>query len=174
VSALLPGAKILAGPDATHHSVVDALQGRRITHFACHGLSDWDDPGFGKLVLYDHVTDPLTVETISRQQLVGAELAYLSACSTTATSLRLADESLHITSAFQLAGYRSVIGTLWPVSDHAATQVATSVYRYLTADGTNPPDTSLAAEALHHATRRLRADFPGLPTAWAAHVHSGA
>ncbi|WP_194908234.1 CHAT domain-containing protein [Catenulispora rubra] len=174
VASLLPGARVLTGPEATHQSVAESLQGRQITHFACHSLSDWDNPGLGKLLLHDHATDPLTVEAVSRQHLAGAELAYLSACSTTAASLRLLDESLHITSAFQLAGYRSVIGTLWPVSDHAATRVATDVYRHLTADGTRPPDTSAAAQALHHATRRLRADLPSLPTAWAAHIHSGA
>jgi CHAT domain-containing protein len=173
VGGMLPGATVLQGPNATHDSVVAAMPASRVAHFACHGISDWHDPGLSRLLLHDHKADPLTVRAISRLQLPGPDLAYLSACSTTDTSPRLADEALHITSAFQLAGYRNVIGTLWPVSDDAATQIAGDVYGILTRNGAQPPDTSAAARALHHATRRLRADYPNLPTAWAGHIHTG-
>ena len=50
---------------------------------------------------------------------------------------------------------------------------AATLDRYLTSPGTQPPDTTAAARALHYATRRLRAAYPGIPTAWAAHVHIG-
>jgi hypothetical protein len=53
-----------------------------------------------------------------------AELAFLSACSTARPSGRLADEAIHLASAFQLAGYRHVIGTLWPIGDWPAVEYA--------------------------------------------------
>jgi len=164
---------LLQGRDATHDNVLAALPGHRVAHFACHGISDWDDPGRSRLLLHDHLANPLTVGEISRQHLAGADLAYLSACSTTDTSPRLADEAVHITAAFQLAGYRNVIGTLWPVNDAAATQVAEDFYRYLTSEGTQPPDTGAAALGLHRAVRRLRSKYPELPSHWAAHIHTG-
>ncbi|WP_216651350.1 CHAT domain-containing protein [Actinomadura litoris] len=36
----------------------------------------------------------------------------------------LADEAIHLAAAFQLAGYRGVIGTLWPVADRPAVRFA--------------------------------------------------
>jgi hypothetical protein len=45
-----------------------------------------------------------------------------------------------------------------------ASQVAADFY-YLTSNGTQSPDTSVVARALHQATRNLRARFPDLPTA---------
>jgi CHAT domain-containing protein len=173
MTQLLPGATVLQGPDASRRAVLDALPEHSIAHFACHGLSDWDDPGGSQLVLYDYDVRPLTVTAISRLQLTRADLAYLSACSTTDTSPTLADEAVHITAAFQLAGYRNVIGTLWPIADRAARVAAQSVYGQLTRQGTTDPDTTQTAVALHLAIHRLRARSAQLPSHWAGHIHMG-
>jgi len=101
--------------------VLDALLTHRVAHFACHGHVDWTDPARSSLILTDHATTPLTLADIITLNL-DADLAYLSACDTAVTAPRLADESLHITAAFHLAGYRNVIGTLWPINDQAAAQ----------------------------------------------------
>jgi CHAT domain/Tetratricopeptide repeat len=169
----LPGATIMTGEAATYGSVLAALPEHSIAHFACHGLSDRDEPATSRLLLHDHATHPLTVSVVSRLNLSGADLAYLSACSTTDTSPLMTDEALHITSAFQLAGYRHVIGTLWPVDDLAATRIAAEVYDHLTSHGTQPPATANTALALHHAVRRLRSDHPDTPIMWASHIHVG-
>ncbi|MCF6477035.1 CHAT domain-containing protein, partial [Nonomuraea sp. MG754425] len=44
------------------------------------------------------------------------------------------DEAMHITTAFQLAGFQQVIGTLWPVNDTIAARVAEGVYAGLGGD----------------------------------------
>jgi CHAT domain-containing protein len=74
---------------------------------------------------------------------------------------------------FQLAGYRSVIGTLWPINDRTATEVTRDVYRGLTNNGTTPPDPTRTAEALHEAIQRQRDQATALPTRWAAYIHTG-
>ena len=96
------------------------LREHGIVHLACHGYADLRDPSASRLLLHDHPTDPLTLHTITRQNLQHAQLAYLSACSTTDTNQEQADEATHLTAAFQLAGYRNVIGTLWPINDQTA------------------------------------------------------
>jgi HEAT repeat protein len=170
----LPGARVLLGPQATPAAVRDALPEHPIAHFACHGVSDWSAPGQSRLVLHDDRAEPLTVTALSRLQLQHAELAFLSACSTTDTSPRLTDEAVHITAAFQLAGYRHVIGTLWPVNDSGAVRIATNVYAVLTGNGSRPVDSSGAAEALHDAVRQVRQNADGrTPSRWAAHIHTG-
>jgi hypothetical protein len=171
---LLPGALVLREAEATHDAVVEVLPAHSVAHFACHGVSDMDDPGASRLLLQDHASRPLTVRAMSRDKLIDGGLAYLSACSTTDTSLRLVDEAVHVTAAFQFAGYRHVIGTYWPVEDDAATRVAVEFYSQLTDEGRRPPESAHAARALHAAIRGLRADFPSVPTRWTAHLHMGA
>jgi hypothetical protein len=176
VREYIPGATVLpaGGATASRDAVTEALRQHGIVHFACHGYANLRDPSASRLLLHDHVTSPLTLHAITRLNLRRSQLAYLSACSTTDTNQEQADEATHLTAAFQLAGYRNVIGTLWPINDQTAITVARDFYADLTANRTKPPDPALAAQALHHAVRKLRDTTPALPTRWAAYIHSGA
>lgn len=171
LTELLPAAACLPEPD--RQSVLDALPDHLIAHFACHAVVDLVDLGNSRLVLPDHRTEPLTLVDISALRITGG-LAFLSACDTNVSANpRLADEAVHITGAFHLAGYQHVVGTLWPIADSAARRIAADFYAYLTEDGTAPPDTGRSAFALHFATRRLRKRWRASPAMWAAHTHTG-
>jgi tetratricopeptide (TPR) repeat protein len=172
---MFPLATLLPSPgDAVNRDdVIAALPKRNIAHFACHGLADLLNPADSRLLLHDHEEQPFTVAAIARLRLDHGELAFLSACSTTESHPRHADEATHLTAAFQLAGYRAVIGTLWPVNDHAAPLITQGFYARLTRNGAAPPDPAAAALALHNAIRHHRAQRPAVPTQWAAYVHSG-
>lgn len=174
VRTFLPDAEVLPSPGAEsdHDAVLEALRCHGIAHLACHGVADWRDPPRSRLILHDHLTRPLTLHDISELRLESGQLAYLSACSTTDTNALQADESTHLTAAFQLAGYRNVIGTLWPISEQAATAVAREVYTFL-GNSTIQPALDEVAEALHRATRRQRVRTPAVPTQWAAFIHYG-
>ncbi|MEV7451776.1 CHAT domain-containing protein [Streptomyces nigra] len=108
---------------------------------------------------------------MARLRLNTAELAYLSACQTATGGLTLADEAVHLASAFQLAGYRQVIGTLWPIQDAVAADIAKNVYTHMRRDG--GLTTRQAAAALHTAVQRARAAHPREPHLWASHIHLG-
>ncbi|GAA0995860.1 hypothetical protein GCM10009555_090710 [Acrocarpospora macrocephala] len=179
----LPGAVVLSEPHPgparpwrkdesdklpTKANVLDELPTCSIAHFACHGTSDATNPSRSKLLLHDHASDPFTVASLGPVRLRSPRLAYLSACETALTSnTELVDEAIHLASAFQLAGYPHVIGTLWKVNDRAAFDIADTFYATLTEGGT-------PSHALHHAVRAAREYAPGDPSLWAAHVHSGA
>jgi hypothetical protein len=171
ISSLIRGSRQLA--DATRDAVLDALPDHRIAHFACHVRTDRSEPRRSCLVLMDHGVVPLTIADISALNIRG-DLAYLSACDTASTGRRLADESLHLTSAFHLAGYRHVIGTLWPIDDAVAAEFAAEFYAILTDGGLVPPRTERSAPALHRATRHLRERHTAEPWLWAAYTHTGA
>jgi CHAT domain/Tetratricopeptide repeat len=171
IRALIPTARLLDQPTRT--VVLEALPRHRIAHFACHGEADWAKPARSRLILTDHATAPLAVDDITALNLT-ADLAFLSACSTGVTAPRLVDEALHITGAFHLAGYRHVIGTLWPIDDRTAAQLAADFYARLTDDGAIAPQTERSAAALHQTVRHLRDQYPGTPELWAAHTHTGA
>ncbi|MET7290570.1 CHAT domain-containing protein [Streptomyces griseoloalbus] len=173
---LLP-TEVLSEERATFEQVMDALPRHPCVHFACHGVSEPADPSNGRLLVHDHATRPLTVREISRLELPAARLAVMSACETARGGGELADEAIHITSAFQLAGYPNAVGTLWPVHDAVAVRVTRLLYRELCtegADGEPELDDTRTAHALHQAVLRCRAVFAASPSLWAAHVHAGA
>ncbi|MEV6829459.1 CHAT domain-containing protein [Amycolatopsis sp. NPDC051102] len=164
----LPDGEDLAGPAATADAVLAALAGHTWAHLSCHGSQHPTDPTTSALHLADR---PLTVAEIAARTFPGAHLAYLSACETSTGGTRLLDEALHLAGAFQVAGYRHVIATLWTVADDRAVEVAESVYTALLGQGTAAADE--VARALHQAVRRLRALVPEAPMLWAPFVHSG-
>ncbi|KAB8165731.1 CHAT domain-containing protein [Streptomyces sp. 3MP-14] len=166
-----------AGP-ATRAAVEERLPGRAFAHFACHAWSDPRDPARSLLLLEDHRERPFSVARVAALNLDRARLAYLSACQTALTSASaLLDEAIQLVSAFQLAGFPQVVGTLWPIDDRIAVEIADAFYRGLAAPGGGPEptlDAGRAAEALHHAVRAGRASRPRFPSVWAAHLHAGA
>ena len=185
VRALLPDTVLLAEPEPgepatgsanipTRANVLDQLPGCTVAHFACHGFSDPVDPSKSLLLLHDHDRYPLTVASLAPVDLGQAQLAYLSACQTAlTTTVGLIDEAIHLTTAFQLAGFPHVIGTLWEINDGLAVTIARSFYTNLRT-GPHVLDTSQAAPALHAAVRAARDDLPRTPSLWAAYIHAGA
>jgi len=158
----------------TKAAVLARLNDCAIAHFACHGSSHPEDPSRSLLLLHDHNSDPLTVASLAPIRLDHARLAYLSACRTAFNpEVRLVDEAIHLTTAFQLVGYPHVVGTLWEVDDALAVRVADAFYAaLLTDDGTI--DTRDAARALHHAVRAIRDELFRAPSLWAGYLHAGA
>lgn len=160
----LPNAGVLRGAAATPEAVRRAIAEAGWVHIACHADTDLADPSASKLVL---AGGTLSVLDIARLRITDARLAYLSACGTARGGDALADEVIHISSAFQLAGFPHVIGTLWPIADDVAARVAADVYLWVHR-GAEP------ARCLHDAVRRVRDDYAGnSPLLWASHVHVG-
>ncbi len=182
----LPGLVVLDGGDdpatPVKADVLKRLPDCPVAHFACHGHSDDTDPSLSHLLLQDHERDPLTIATLAPVALDHAQLAYLSACRTASVVHgAFLDEALHLASAFQLAGFPRVVGTLWEVDDRLCVTIADSFYTHLrTAEG--GLDTRRTAHALHRALIAIRDghDLPGPitrsgnPFLWAAHIHVGA
>jgi tetratricopeptide (TPR) repeat protein len=168
------GSATTADQIPTRETVLAHLAEATVAHFACHGSSHLTDPSQSLLLLHDWQDDPLTVASLSPVSLEHARLAYLSACSTTLTRTpRLLDESIHLTAAFQLAGFPHVIGTLWEINDRYAADITDTFYTHLTDSKANI-DTDRAAYALHSTIRALRDRLPITPSIWAAHLHAGA
>jgi hypothetical protein len=136
--------------------VLQRLQACKIFHFAGHGQSDKVVPSQSCLLLEDWETNPLTVGDLRDHRLQDNPpfLGYLSACSTGANEVdKLADEGIHLVSAFQLAGFRHIVGTLWEVSDKHCVDVARVLYETMRDEGMT--DVAVC-RGLHRAVRALR------------------
>lgn len=146
-------------------------------HFACHGVSDRNPSNSHLLLLGDTPlqSGKLTVKAISATNLKNAQMAYLSACCTAQNpSAQLADESIHIASGFQLAGFSHVLATLWQSDDDACRRVSGEFYRLLFAEGGKGVGHRAVSTAFHHAVKKLRMDMLGQPIKWASFIHTGA
>lgn len=102
VMASLPAsATLLADEPATRAEVMARLGCSDWVHFACHALTDFASPSESRLVLHDGT---LRVSELASLRVNSASLAFLSACATASGGDSLPDETIHISSAFQLAG----------------------------------------------------------------------
>lgn len=156
------------------NNVIAVLQKASIAHFACHGTAEYDDPSQNKLKLQDWKTSPLDVRFLLRiASFKHLELVYLSACET-AVSKDLVEDSVHVSSAFQMAGVPYTIASAWKMEDNMSTQLARNFYADLKALGDGSIlDYSKSAFALHSAVKRAR-DSGAEPLLWGALMHCGA
>ena len=82
-----------------------------------------------------------------------AQMAYISACHVAVMKiLRLLDESINLASAIRLAGYPSVIGSLWQVSNEHSVEIAKEVYGSMLVEKSTLK-TERSAEGLSRAHR---------------------
>jgi hypothetical protein len=88
----------------------------RFIHIVCHGTLEPGKPFDASFKLYRD--ERLSLLDIIRSRLPNAEFAFLSACHTAQlTDESIADEALHLASAMQYCGFRSVVGTMWAMAD---------------------------------------------------------
>jgi CHAT domain-containing protein len=165
----------------TAHEVLRGIRGSEIAHFACHGCSDLMNPSNSRLLLQKSsasgpVVDPLTVSTLLCATAQGrAWLAYLSACSTAETRVKsFADESIHMASAFQTAGFAHVVGSLWLADDGVCILVAKLFYQSLVSCDSAVDLNRAVAAALRDAVLQVREAYASEPEIWALYVHLGA
>jgi CHAT domain-containing protein len=91
----------------------------------------------------------LTAEEVAALDLQGVEWAVLSACDTGAGEVRKGEGVFGLRRAFQLAGARTVIMSLWPVEDEATREWMKALYRGRFLSGLS------SAEAVREATLTL-------------------
>src|SRR5271170_1072429 len=114
------------------------------------------------LLLNDWQSTPLTVSDITSLNVQVAQFASLSAYET--ASIRdhcLLDKSIHLGSAMLLAGYPSVVGTLWRVTDKHCVNVVKEVYSWMLQG--NKLNNQRAAEGLSRAVRAIRDKTTNVP-----------
>lgn len=166
----------LDSPSVTQ--VLQELPSYHAIHFACHGVSDSKQPSDSHLLLVGDnplESGKLPVAAIADMHLHNAQIAYLSACSSADNaSASLLDESIHIASGFQLAGFSHVLATLWVSGDLACRQVAVEFYRLLFDGTSRDQGHRVVSASFHHAVKGLRESTAGQPIKWVPFIHTGA
>jgi len=146
-----------------------SLKDYQIIHFACHGFLDEKFPFRSALVLSldgDKEEDGfLQVREIYNLRL-NAELVVLSACQTGKGSLEKGEGILGLPRIFFYAGAKSVLSTLWIISDKSTSLFMDYFYRFL-AEGNE------INQALRLAKLKMLNSKFSHPFYWAGFVLSG-
>ncbi|KEP47502.1 aromatic di-alanine and TPR containing protein [Rhizoctonia solani 123E] len=159
----------LMDSQATTTAVLDAMEQHDWVHLACHANQNVRDPIKSGFHLYDGTLD---LSAINRRSFKNKGLAFLSACQTATGDENLPDEAIHLASGMLMAGYPSVIATMWSVDDRDAPFVADKVYAQLMKDGTL--GNGEAGRALHYAVAGLREKVGEKEFGrWVPYIHVG-
>ncbi|KAH6999270.1 CHAT domain-containing protein [Ilyonectria destructans] len=165
----------------TAEEVMEQIKYSQVVHFACHGSSDMVNPSDSHLILQKRSSsgkpekDKLTVGSLLDAASESESwIVYLSACSTAQVKAEeLIDESLHLASAFQVAGFAHAIGSLWTADDETCVKIARLFYQELTTFGSDKRN-NVVPQALRRAVMKVQAQKPLLPSHWAPFIHYGA
>lgn len=116
VGALLPGASILIGPEATVARVGREAARADLLHLACHGRFSPEHPLLSGLRLADRW---MTVRDIYALDM-SASLVVLSGCETGRALVQPGEELIGLTQAFLAGGARSMLVAQWRIADDFA------------------------------------------------------
>ncbi len=145
------GVQLHLGADATPARFAGDLREFAILHCATHGWIDPRDPRRSGLVLAAGLDGDELLGTDEILDLdLDADLVVLSACDTGRGAVLRGEGVQSLARAFQFAGARAVVATLWPVGDDATGDVMQAFYARLA--GTRV----VLAEALRQACLDVR------------------
>ena len=149
IAGVYPSASLYLGEEATEERA-RSIRDARILHFATHGYTDDRTPLDSALVLTiseepGRENGLLQVWEIFESVRTDADLVVLSACES-ALGRELSGEGLiGLTRAFQYAGARSVVASLWSVADQVTAELMARFHRHL-ASGLDKDEALRAAQ----------------------------
>jgi CHAT domain-containing protein len=175
-------AQVFLGDDVSEARIKEMSQAGslarfRMLHFATHGITFPETPSLSALVLSQsrNVTQRedgyLTMREISKLR-IDADQVVLSACETGLGKLYAGEGVVGLTQAFFVAGARTVVVSLWSVSDDSTAELMLHAYK------TMQNKKKSFAVAMAEAKRSFidgSAGDPDLkrPYHWAPFVHYG-
>jgi CHAT domain-containing protein/tetratricopeptide (TPR) repeat protein len=165
ISDLFPRTRVLLGRDATEEAIKTMAPQARRLHFACHGLLDEKFPLNSALALSipeqpeeGRDNGLLQAWEVFEELRLEADLVTLSACDS-GLGKELGGEGLvGLARAFQFAGARSVLASLWSVADVSTARFMKRFYGHLR--GGKSKDEALRAAQVEQIREGAGASHP--------------
>lgn len=135
IEALFPGSTVHVGTEATERRAKEVGREADYLHFALHGVVDERSPLDSALLLAEAGDENgrLQAWEIFESVRLDADLVVLSACRSAAGAERAGEGTIGLTRAFQFAGARTVVATLWDAGDRSSARFMARFYRALRA-----------------------------------------
>jgi len=187
----------LSGRSATEAELKERAPGTRVLHLATHAfflggrcaapLAGSQPAGENPLLLAgfaltganrrqgagpDAEDGILTAEEVAALELQGTEWAVLSACDTGVGEILAGEGVFGLRRAFQVAGARTVIMSLWPVGDEDSRRWMTTVYERRFVRGMSTMD-AVRESSLDQLRRRRQAGLSTHPFHWGSFIAAG-
>ena len=167
------GHSVLTGTEATKSAFEHvASEEHAIIHLAVHGVANNRHPERAALILLSDTSsgDDGILEASEIVHLhINADLVVLSACDTAVGRLQGEEGIANLSLAFQLAGAKTVVSTLWSIEDTTALYLMKRFYAHLAGNNT-------VASALTSAKRDMLRTYgaQAAPYYWAGFKSEGA
>jgi CHAT domain-containing protein len=173
VAALFRTSHILRGNEASKARFMELAPFHDVLHFAGHSILNADRAGHSSLVFAAAGSSEdgfLYAHELAAIRLSRARLVFLAACETAAGARAGGEGALSLARAFLASGVPAAIGSLWPVQDLPATELASRFYGHLLAG----QDAAAALQSAQLELLRSGNASLSCPTAWAAFQLIGA
>ncbi|WP_339835188.1 CHAT domain-containing tetratricopeptide repeat protein [uncultured Flavobacterium sp.] len=123
--ALIPfNAKLFMNENASKENFLENCSKYSILHLSTHGTSGtFNEPA--TLVFYD---DLMLIQELYALENCHPQLVVLSACETGIGKLQKGEGAMSIARAFQYAGAKNILFSLWKINDFATAQLMTNFY----------------------------------------------
>ncbi len=150
IGELYPSSRTFLGEDASEENVKALAADIGIIHLATHGLADPITP-LDSFIALSVTDDPqrenglLQAWEIYERLRLDADLVVLSACQTAFGRERDGEGLISLSRAFQVAGARTVVASLWSVNDESTAELMIRFYKHLKA-GKNKDEALRAAQ----------------------------
>ncbi len=135
IARLFAGGRAVVGAHVTEETVKEAAGGASLIHFAVHGVLNERQPLNSALVLSPSqrpgkrsANGLLQAWEVMEGLPLAADLVTLSACDTALGQDAGGEGLIGLTRAFQYAGARSVLATLWGISDRSTSDFMLHLY----------------------------------------------
>ena len=156
-------AHILLGHDATEENAKGIQRNARIVHFAAHGVVDpvTQLDSFIALSILDDQDENglLQAWEIYERVRLDADLVVRSACQTAVGQDTDGEGLMSLSRAFQFAGARTVMASLWNVNDASTAELMIRFYRHLR--GGKAKDEALQAAQLEFIRGAVEIEVDG-------------
>jgi CHAT domain-containing protein/tetratricopeptide (TPR) repeat protein len=154
-------ADILTGERATREAFSRAARNASFVHIATHATCRRDNPMFSSFKLADGYVTAFDLFSMDCE----ANLVTLSGCQSGLGRVAESDDLLGLTRGFLYAGARSLLMSLWTVSDESTVTLMKEFYREWSTGATR-------ARALQKAMQSVRFTYPN-PFDWAPFILVG-
>src|ERR1051326_1827054 len=125
ISALFPDSRILRAESATRAAFVEASPSSSFIHIATHAIFRQDNPMFSSFKLADGYFTAFDLFSL----VCPTNLVTLSACQSGMSEVTGSDDLIGLMRGFLYAGARTLLLSLWNVSDESTAELMVHFYR---------------------------------------------
>lgn len=177
ITKLLSSSTALIDEKATKKAFIDNCSNFSILHLATHGYLNTSYPLNSALLFAvpdtsgQNMDDVLLTMADIYQFDISADMVVLSACNTAAGELQTGEGIQTLARAFQYAGAKSLVASLWSASDRVSEDIMLSFYENLQA--AMPKDEALRQAKLKYRDRPNISPQQQHPASWATFILIG-